>query len=242
MKPWLAILIAVTILTGWGIPQNAWKPKPKRTDAVRVLIATGGHDYDPEFYTAFDDEMINAKVDPHPRAYSYDMRKRADVLVMYDTAQTLEPAKQKNLREFVESGKGLVVIHHGICTNVNWPWWYEEVVGGRWLFEPVNGKVGSYKHDVDLTVQPAMQHPILNGIGTFKILDETYKDLWISPKVKVLLTTNDKTSDGPVAWISPYDKARVVYIQLGHDRQANLNPNWQRLVRNAIQWAAGRLN
>ncbi|MBL8168493.1 MAG: ThuA domain-containing protein [Acidobacteria bacterium] len=241
MNRWPAALLLVVMLLSAAPSQSSQSIKPKRPDAVRVLVATGGHDYDPEFYTAFDDARINAKVDPHPRAYSYDMRKRADVLVMYDTAQDLELTKQKNLREFVESGKGVVVLHHGICTNVNWPWWYEEVVGGRWLYQPFNGKVGSYKHDVDLTVKPAMQHPILTGISPFRIHDETYKDLWISPKVKVLLQTDDPTSDGPVAWIGPYEKARVVYIQLGHDRNANLNPNWQALVKNAILWAARRL-
>lgn len=222
--------------------QEAWKPKPKRTDAIRVRVVTGGHDHDPEFYSVFDDEAIKAIVEPHPQAFTSDLRKRADVLVLYDYVLELEPKKQANLRDFVESGKGVVVLHHAICNNVNWPWWYEDVVGGRWLFEPVNGKVGSYKHDVELTIKPAMPHPILKGIGTFRIHDETYKDLWISPKVKVLLTTDNPTSDGPVAWLGPYEKSRVVYIQLGHDRQANLNPNWQRLIRNAIQWAAGKLN
>jgi type 1 glutamine amidotransferase len=241
----LLMAVAWASFGGAGQPaftQEVWKAKPKRDDAVRVRVVTGGHDHDSDFYSVFDDDAIKAIVDPHPLAFTYDLRKRADVLVLYDTARELEPKRQERLREFVESGKGVVVLHHGICSNVNWPWWYEEVVGGRWLFEPVNGKTGSYKHDVDLMVKPARQHPILKGIGAFRIHDETYKDLWISPKVKVLLTTDDPTSDGPVAWIGPYEKARVVYLQLGHDRNANLNPNWQKLVRNAIQWTAGRLN
>jgi type 1 glutamine amidotransferase len=32
-----------------------------------------------------------------------------------------------------------------------------------------------------------------------------------------------------------------VVIQLGHDAKAHLHPGWQRLVRNAILWAAGRM-
>jgi type 1 glutamine amidotransferase len=36
-------------------------------------------------------------------------------------------------------------------------------------------------------------------------------------------------------------RRRVVYLQLGYDRNATLNPSWQRLVRNAILWSAGRL-
>jgi type 1 glutamine amidotransferase len=43
-----------------------------------------------------------------------------------------------------------------------------------------------------------------------------------------------------VAWISPYKAARVVVIQLGHGREAHLDANYRRLVRNAIVWAGGR--
>ena len=237
-------LAALSLLTQQrAASQNAvWKPKPKRSDAVKVLVVTGGHDHDSDFYSVFDDEAIKAVVDPHPLAFTYDLRKRAEVLVLYDTARELEPKKQQNLRDFVESGKGVVVLHHGICSNVNWPWWYEEVVGGRWLFDTVNGKKSSYRHDQEIAVQPVMEHPITKGVGGFRIWDETYRDLCIWPKVKVLLRTDNPSSDGPVAWIGPYEKARVVYLQLGHDRNANLNPNYQRLVRNAIMWAAGKFN
>jgi type 1 glutamine amidotransferase len=64
--------------------------------------------------------------------------------------------------------------------------------------------------------------------------------MWISPKVKVLLKTNNPTSDGPVAWISPYDRSRVVYIELGHDHLAHQHPGYRTLVKQAILWAAGR--
>jgi type 1 glutamine amidotransferase len=221
--------------------ESVWKPKPKRSDAVKVLVITGGHDHDPDFYSVFDDDGIKAIVDPYPNGLQNDIRKRADVLVLYDMLKETPPEKQKNLRDFVESGKGVVVLHHGICGRVDWPWWYEDVVGGRWLFEPANGMpVSSYKHDEEISVKPVMEHPITKGIGPFRIWDEVYKGLWISPKVKVLLETEHPLSDKPVAWIGPYEKARVVYIQLGHDRNANLNPNYQHLVRNAIIWAANR--
>jgi type 1 glutamine amidotransferase len=45
-----------------------------------------------------------------------------------------------------------------------------------------------------------------------------------------------------VAWIGPYSKSRVVYIQLGHDRIAQQNPDYQELVHRAVLWAAGRLD
>lgn len=84
----------------------------------------------------------------------------------------------------------------------------------------------------------ALHHAIAGR--PFVIHDETYKDLWISPRVLVLLRTDNPTSDGPVAWVSSYPKARIVYVQLGHGREAHQNPSFRRLVHNAVRWAAGR--
>ncbi|NOT59063.1 MAG: ThuA domain-containing protein [Acidobacteria bacterium] len=239
------IIILLSLFAAWpqaaALQDQVWKAPAKRADAVRALLVTGGHDHDLDFYSVFDDPAIQTLVNPHPLAFSGDMRKRYDVVVLYDMLKSLEEPRRKNLRAFVESGKGVVVLHNGIGDSVDWPWWYEEVVGGRYLFEPVNGKASSYRHDEPQTISVALDHPITKGLGTFRIWDETYKDLWISPQVKVLLRSDNATSDGPVAWISPYAKSRVVYIQLGHDRNANLNPNYQQLVRNAIRWAAGKI-
>ena len=58
--------------------------------------------------------------------------------------------------------------------------------------------------------------------------------MWISPQNTVLLTTTNPLSDGPLAWISGYAKSRVVAIQLGHGREAHLEPGYRALVRNAI--------
>jgi hypothetical protein len=73
------------------------------------------------------------------------------------------------------------------------------------------------------------------------IWDETYKGLWVSPKVTLLLETDHPNNNREVAWISPYNKSRVVYIELGHDRKAHEHPSYRQLVRQAVLWAAGRL-
>ena len=210
---------------------------------VRVQVVTGGHDHEISFYAVFEgDERIAVNVNPHPNAYGRDLRKRVDVLVLYDMVQEIPEAQKKSLQEFLESGKGLVVLHHAIANFNGWPWWYEEVVGGKYLLKPEGGRPGStYKHDEEMFVRPVTQHPILAGLGPIHIRDEAYKGKWISPQVKVLLTTDNPNDDGPVAWISPYQKSRVVYIELGHDHFSHQHPGYRRLVRQAIRWAAGKL-
>lgn len=215
----------------------------RRPDAVRVQVVTGGHDHEASFYAVFEnDDRLIVNVNPHPNAYGRDLGKRVDVLVLYDMVQEVPEAQKKSLQEFLESGKGLVAIHHSIASFNTWPWWYEEVIGGKYLLKPEGGRPAStYKHDEEMFVRPAAQHPIIAGLGPMHLRDEAYKGKWISPKVKVLLTTDNPNDDGPVTWISPYEKSRVVYIELGHDRHAHEHPAFRTLVKQAILWAAGKL-
>ncbi len=209
---------------------------------VKVLIVTGGHDHEPSFYALFDDERFAARVDPHPSAFTNDFRQSTDVLVLYDMVPDMrEEQKRNNLLAFVEAGKGIVVLHHAIGDHNAWRWWYEDVVGGRYLFKAEGSAPAStFKHDERIGVKVTRQHPVTDGLTGFTIEDETYKGMWISPKVQVLLTTDNPTSDGPLAWLGLHPKARVVYVQLGHGRSAYRDPNFQRLVRNAIFWAGNR--
>jgi type 1 glutamine amidotransferase len=207
----------------------------------RVLLVSGGHDHELSFYEMFSAEpAFTYNVNPHPKAFRPNMVKQYDVAVLYDSADVTDEAERANLRRFLEAGKGLVLLHHSIVDNQDWPWWYEEVAGGLYQLKAVPGRPASkYKHDVEMNVRPVGRHPVIEGIGPFKILDEAYKDVWMSPKVQVLLETDNPLNDKPLAWVSPYPKSRVVYIQLGHGSDAHRHPVYRKLLRNAIFWAAG---
>jgi len=144
----------------------------------------------------FDDARCVARVDPHPGAFTNDFRERTDVLVLYDMlADMADEQKRGNLRNFVDSGKGVVVLHHAICDYNAWPWGYEEVVGGRYLIRPEGGiPASTFKHDERIRVKVVKKHPVTDGLSDFIIQDETYKGMWISPKVQILLTTDQRRS------------------------------------------------
>ncbi len=211
---------------------------------VRLLVVTGGHDYETSFYTLFEGypDLVWDHATSNKEAFKQNIVPKYDVLLLYDMSQDLDDKGRENLRAFVESGKGLVVLHHAVADYQAWPWWSKEVVGGRYLVQKEGDTPGStYKHDEELRVFPVTEHPITAGLGPFNLTDETYKGMWISPAAKVLLKTDNPTSDGPVAWISPYDKSRVVCVQLGHDSKAHRNPAFREIIRRSIFWTAGRL-
>ncbi len=165
------------------------------------------------------------------------------MLVFYDFTRALNETAQKNLRDFVESGKGIVVLHHALLDFQDWPWWYEDVVGGRYrLKREGDHPASTVKNDQRIDVTPAGEHPITAEIGPFQIEDETYKGMYFSTRNRALLFTDNPNSDRLVAWIGPCTTSRVVAIQLGHGPSAHRNPAYRALVHNAILWAAGRLN
>jgi len=228
----------LALLAAGAVPALAAADPP---NALKVLLVTGGHDHDVSFYAVLDGhDDLDVLVDPHPNAFRGKVK--AQVVVLYDMVPDLEPERRANLQAFVEGGGGVVALHHTLAGYTRWPWWSEEVVGGRYRPEPEDGHpASSYLHDVDLLVRPRRAHPITQGLAPFRIRDETYKGLWISPRAEVLLETDDPTSDGPVAWTFPHAKARVVVIQLGHGREAHRNPAYRTLVHNAVLWAGRRL-
>jgi type 1 glutamine amidotransferase len=215
-----------------------------RADVVRALLITGGHDHETSFYRLFHgyDDLARMPVTSSTAAFQGDLRDKYDVLVMYDFSRDLTEAGKENLRAFVASGKGIVVLHHALLNYQTWPWWYEDVVGGSYRLRKEGSLPSStYKGDQKILVTPAGEHPITRGLGPFQAVDETYKHMWISPKVRPLLTTDNPNGDRLLAWIGPCATSRVVAIQLGHGPTVFSHPGYRALVHNAILWAGGRL-
>ncbi|MDR3621021.1 MAG: ThuA domain-containing protein [Paludisphaera borealis] len=217
----------------------AYRPKP---GPIRALIVTGGHFHDAAFYGLFRDcEGLGETPVENSDVYKKDLRGKYDVIVMYDFNRDLDDASKKNLRDFVESGKGIVILHHALLDFQTWTWWSENVAGGRYrLQREGQSPSSSVKDDQQIYVKPAGPHPVLEGVGPFHIQDEAYKNLWMSDRIKPLLTTDNPTSDFNLAWVGPSETARVVAIQLGHGRTAFHHPSYRTLVHNAVRWAAGK--
>jgi hypothetical protein len=226
------------------LPPEVGTPAPS-TNSVRTLVITGGHDYETAFYRLFDGykDLGWVPVNDSKIAFQQDIRGKYDVLIFYDFTRDMDEKARQNLRDFVESGKGIVVLHHGILDFQKWPWWYEEVVGGLYRLDRQGSIPNStVKFGERHLITPVGQHPITAGIGPFEVTDETYKGLFISDKITPLLVTDNPTSDKTVAWIGPCRTSRVVFIQLGHDHSPFNHPSYRAIVHNSILWTAGKLN
>jgi type 1 glutamine amidotransferase len=231
-------LLAVPLLA----PSSGEDPAKPRPEPLRVLVVTGGHDYPTSFYTVFEGrpEWRWTHAASNEEAFAREIVTRFDALVLYDYSQELSVKGKDNLRAFAEAGKGIVVLHHAICDYQGWRW-FEELVGGRYLVaDQEDRKASTYRHDVELVVTPVGSHPIVDGIGPIRLVDETYKGMRVSPKVTPLLEIDHPDGDRYVGWVSPFGLSRVVYIQLGHGEPTHRSAAYRELVRRAILWSARR--
>ncbi len=222
--------------------------RPARAkDAVRVLVVTGGHAYPVSFYTLFEgyDDIAWWHATSPKEAFSADRARRFDVIVLHDMWEDLDGPARERLRAFVESGKGVVEVHHAIVDYTAWPWWWQDVTGGHFFTKEQPGYPPSaYREGVDMVVTPTKlgaSHPITRGVGPLVVNDEAYRGMWHSPKIQVLMETTFELNDRPVVYLGPQPGTHVVYIQLGHSDSTMRYPPYRKMVRNAILWSAGRL-
>ena len=219
----------------------------KTAEPVRVLLITGGHDFDREPFDALMKSLQGITVSEvrHPDALAMfrpENRESYDVVLLYDMPEIISEQEKSDFMDCLKAGKGLVVLHHAYCSYQSWPE-YQKIIGGRYLQnawtddEGVSYPASTYEHDVRFRVKVAdAEHPITKDIQDFDILDETYANGYVDSGVHILLTTDEPSCTPSVAWTNRYGNSKVVTILLGHDNQAWTNPNFEKLLTQAILW------
>jgi type 1 glutamine amidotransferase len=214
---------------------------PAAAPPLRVMLITGGHDHELSLYRIFDNPRFSTIISAHPSAYNSDLRRKADVLVLYDMVYTMPDEKKRTaLRNFAEAGKGIVILHHAFCNYQDWPWYYEELAGGGYLNKPRGDRsVSGYHLNQTFTLEnTAPDHPVAKGLPRrFTLNDELYKNCWHAPTNKVILKTSHELTDGPMVWQSAWQPSRVITILMGHDHASHQDRHYQRLLHNAIAFA-----
>ena len=174
--------------------------------------------------------------------------KNYDVVMLYNGMFYDNSGGKKNiqtpgyipagLEQFVQDGGGLLVIHSAIVSYTDWQE-YINLIGGIWDWKKsAHDAYGKLKSDV------AAEHPIVKDLPkSFEFQDEFYHTMTVQPGVKVLVEATHqkggKTVTEPLVWVqkdSP--KERVAVIMQGHDMGSWGNENMQKMLTNAIRWAA----
>jgi len=216
---------------------------------IKVLVVTGGHGFDraPFFKMFSDNSAIEFTAAEHSKTnasvYDRDDLLCYDVVVLYDMPQNITDAQKTKFMSLFDKGVGLIVLHHALVSYQNWPE-YGRVIGGRYQ-EPNPKRPGTvtdaagYEHDVDFPVViVATNHPVTAGMKDFPIHDEIYWGFRVGSDLTTLITTTHPKSGKPLGWARTEGKSRVVYLQLGHGKEAFENDNYRKLVSQSIRWTA----
>ena len=210
---------------------------------LNVLIVTGGHDFDRQsFFEMFDSfPDISYTELKHPEANlqlgTIDP-KTFDAVVFYDMPKSISEAEKESYFKLLKLGKGLVFLHHSLCSYQQWNE-YRDIVGGKYHEEKNSPATSTYQHDVTFQIKIAnSENPVTKGIKDFEILDEVYGNTEVLPDVTPLLMASHPQSSKIIGWTHNVENSRIVYIQPGHDKNAWFNPNYQILVKQAIAFVA----
>jgi len=171
--------------------------------------------------------------------------------VLFYTGGTLEMDDQQkaDFLSFIhDDGKGFIGIHSATITFTKWPE-YGEMIGGYFDEHPW----GTF--DAPIVVEDPGFPGMSQWPHSFVLKDEIYQIKNYSRDDRRVLMRLDASKlnlnnprvhrtdkDFAVAWAKMYGKGRVYYTTLGHVDENWDNPQFQKMITEAIKWSLGMMN
>jgi len=218
------------------------------SESFQFDIITNANDFSPEFLKAEKNSS-----DPNSQSsilnsfkYPVVLLCKSDETSQADRQPWKTEAIQKAFIDYIESGGGLVAVHSAVVKGKNTEA-LDKLIGCRFLSHP---------NACPVTVQPLKPHPVTEGVELFRETDEHYKIEIITPDVDVLLASyspqqgeeskyqedpyyNTPAAIYPAGYARAQGNGRVCVLTPGHTPAMWSNPQFQRLLFNALKWAAG---
>jgi type 1 glutamine amidotransferase len=158
-----------------------------------------------------------------------------DVALFFTRRLNTDGAALECVKKYMTSGKPVVALRTASHGFQNWLDADKLVFGGNYG--------NHFKAGVAFTakVNPAAKdHPVLKGLGPITTTGSLYRNEPINPDATVLLRgqTPESKIAHPVAWVRTANGGRVFYTSLGTPEDFR-NPEFLKLVTNALFWTAG---
>jgi putative membrane-bound dehydrogenase-like protein len=161
-------------------------------------------------------------------ALQLDVLKRYDAFMLYGNINTITPAQEKALLDYVNEGGGFVPVHSASACFGNSPK-FIALVGGKFQS---HAAINAFQTTIVLP-----DHPIMKGFaGVVTTGDEPYVHSQHNTVNRTVLELRDNE---PYTWIRTEGKGRVFYTAWGHDQRTWTNPGFQDLMARGIRYAAG---
>ena len=211
------------------VPEKGLAPLKEKGFTLDVIYDAG--DFDPAKLTDYAVVILS----------KCDHKSQADV------APWKTPAIQNAFIAYVQNGGGLLVTHSGTVAGDDTQK-MDEFVGCKFNWHPAN---------CPTTVDVIKPHPIAAGMNAFTEVDEHYHLTITAPEANIFLASYAAAQGDPTKVESePYHnavaairaagytltrgKGRVCALTPGHTLEAWHNPEYQKVLGNALNWCAGK--
>ncbi len=254
------LALLVTTCTFWPAISLVAMQRAKASDKPHlvIVIAEGEYKTDqtlPPFAKAnlakdFQITIVKASEDDRNNIPGIEVVKDADVVLLSIRRRTLPPKQLAVIRNYIGKGKPIVGIRtacHAFClrkgsppdTLADWPEFDAQVLGGNY-----HDHYGNKLQAFALANAKQSHHPILHGVSSseFRVFGSLYRCRPLADSTTLLMTGRAEgiETPEPVAWTNkPKTGNRVFFTSLGHPQDFKL-PDFARLLRNGIYWAADR--
>ncbi|MBJ6120387.1 ThuA domain-containing protein [Sphingomonas mollis] len=173
------------------------------------------------------------------------LRHFAVVVLNSASGDFLTSDQQAAFRRFVARGGGVVALHAAGDDSHTQAWYKDTIIGTKFIGHP--GGTDQFQPARIIVDRP--HHPIMAGIKLpWSPVDEWYSfDANPAARGMTVLARIDEASYRPgtrlamgmhpVIWINPASNARIMYSALGHLPASYDDPNYRRILVNAIRWA-----
>ncbi|MFP4057832.1 MAG: ThuA domain-containing protein [Candidatus Brocadiia bacterium] len=234
------VLLAATL--GCGLAPAGEAPKPLRAHMLsgsreyksEASLATLRGHLESQYHVACTLSRGKDKGRELPGLEALD---EADVLVVFCRRMRLPDDQLARIQAWCRAGKPVVGIRTASHAFQTWLAFDKEVLGGDY-----KGHGGMEKAVRVLIEEEARDHPILAGVEEWTRACKMYHNPELAEDVAVLLSRESKKGREPLAWARVYDDARdgrSFYTPMGLPPDFE-NPNFLRLLANAIFWTAKR--
>jgi type 1 glutamine amidotransferase len=203
------------------LTDDRWHPASTPRAGLQPLSGEFGFDW-----------VENTAVWPAGRlaAYPVTILTKSNNISAQDERPWMTAEIEAEFLDTVQAGSGLLAIHSGMASYQNNPA-LRGLLGGVFDHHPEQCLV---------EIAPRQAHPLCSGAPAFTIKDEHYFMTLDDPAAEVFLTSRSTHGEQPAGWLRRAGQGRICVLTPGHNPEVWLHPSFQALLRNALQWCAGK--
>lgn len=166
----------------------------------------------------------------HPEWYDVIVLAKGNTTDANNHSPWVSSAHEDAFARHVHAGRGILFIHGGTC--------YRQIPKLRAL---AGGAFLQHPPPCSVTLEPLAGHPVSQDVAPATFRDEHYEMILDDVKANVFLHTRSEHGIQPAGW-TRHENGRICTLTPGHTEEAWADPQFQKLIGNALRWTAGKIS